>query len=394
MSTRPPRLAALTGLRFVAATGVVLYHYRLIVLHGSGPVYAFTPLNIIAQGHLGVSFFFLLSGFTLLYTYGNYDSPAGLERRHFWQARLARIYPLYLLGLAVGAVPFFWYYSHISPGPWVVFALSLFLLQSWLPSASNTWNSPGWSLSDEAFFYALFPWLRARLLARSTRALLAIMILSWCVLTLLPAFIAAINAAVGGPFGGDAHNFLTREPPLRLPEFVTGVALGVLFARVATGSSSARRPRRWARIATPAAILATMGVLTLPVTSWLPAYIGPYTIADPAFLWLIYAVVRYESLVTRLLSTRVMVLLGEASYALYILHFPLLYIVGAAWTRTPAFPGDNPFFLLAYLAIALGLSIFCYLRIEQPVRRRLLATFAGRHEATASRASWATRISR
>src|ERR1700730_6259159 len=150
-----PQLNALTGSRVVAALWVVGYHY---VNFFAPPDDADdSPLSVAWQrvlnaGPLGVDFFFLLSGFILAYSYTS--SAGGLRgsRASFWVARLARIYPVYLIGVALDVVQFLMR-DQRPPGMIAsAFALPL-LVQAWLPFVidSKAWNPPSWSLSSEAF---------------------------------------------------------------------------------------------------------------------------------------------------------------------------------------------------------------------------------------------------
>lgn len=86
----PARLPALTGLRFFAAFGVLIFHY-------GNPQRWYLPLRVATgRGEMGVVLFFLLSGFVLGYTYFPAARAGTFQRRGFWVARLARIYPVYL----------------------------------------------------------------------------------------------------------------------------------------------------------------------------------------------------------------------------------------------------------------------------------------------------------
>src|SRR6478752_7231975 len=94
----PPRrdtLPALTGLRFVAALLVVLFHYQFLV---PGLAQSAVPgARVIQAGFVGVSIFFVLSGFILAYTYLDPDGTMRSTVSAFWHARFARIYPAYAL---------------------------------------------------------------------------------------------------------------------------------------------------------------------------------------------------------------------------------------------------------------------------------------------------------
>lgn len=174
------RLPALTSLRIFAAMHVVLLHCALVMVRRSADQYinatkhSAAPLhwaafilgrgitNIISAGGWSVSFFFVLSGFILFYNYGD-DRQSPLNATKFWIARFARIYPVYLLGMIV-MTPFLFHRWMVDPR-FVTHKIvtggvvSLTLLQAWFPHYASLWNGPGWSMSVEAFCYALFPLL-------------------------------------------------------------------------------------------------------------------------------------------------------------------------------------------------------------------------------------------
>src|ERR1700722_1689692 len=90
--TKPERLNALTGLRCFAAINIVLFHF-------SNPNW-FGPLApVVNAGYASVSFFILLSGFVLAYNSAERARTGMLYARRFWEARVTRLYPIYLLSL-------------------------------------------------------------------------------------------------------------------------------------------------------------------------------------------------------------------------------------------------------------------------------------------------------
>ncbi len=137
-------LHALTALRFVAAARVVIFH--------TGPRPSGAPnwyVSLIDNGHVGVNLFFLLSGFILTYNYLDDVSFLQRSKRGFWGARLARVYPVYALGLLIWA-PFL--LKNIAAaareGNLLIaevgsLVLAPLLLQSWTPWTAAIWNSPG-----------------------------------------------------------------------------------------------------------------------------------------------------------------------------------------------------------------------------------------------------------
>src|SRR5215210_4372580 len=133
------RLPRLTGLRAVAALVVFAHHVRLVAEWRSG--------EVLEVGYLGVSLFFVLSGFVLAWATRPGDSAARFYRRRF-----ARIYPASVVGIVLAVM--------IDDRPSVAPLLAnLALVQAWIPDLEYSFgvSSPNWSLSCEAFFYAAFP---------------------------------------------------------------------------------------------------------------------------------------------------------------------------------------------------------------------------------------------
>ena len=284
LSDARPRLPALTSLRFFAAFHVVIFHFQAMQIF-IGPAW-FQKLSSI--GYVGVSFFFVLSGFILVYTYAG--RPMILK--NFWRARFARIYPAYAFSLLVTAlfffyavltmnIPFFvWAKAHLK----LASALVLSLLQAWVPPAALTWNAVAWSLSVEAFFYILFPFLLLVLVRRSQPQLLLIAAASWLTslvfsgsyVVLNPDHLSVVNADVLGAFWLNALKF---NPLARLPEFLLGMACGFLFLR----------SRRESKLALP---LVLSGIAAFLVVVYFSAVI-PYPILHTALLAPAFAAIVY-----------------------------------------------------------------------------------------------------
>lgn len=140
-------IRSITGLRAIAALGVYINHF------GNPAWFPNRLSNIQANGSFGVSFFFVLSGFDLALAYdGN-----TIDVRTFYLNRIARIGPTYIVALIIAV-------AYISLSGFTfdhVFMLHFFGLQAWFPTSDSgfAFNSPGWTISVEIFFYALFPLL-------------------------------------------------------------------------------------------------------------------------------------------------------------------------------------------------------------------------------------------
>jgi len=364
LSDARPRLPALTSLRFFAAFHVVIFHFQAMQIF-IGPAW-FQKLSSI--GYVGVSFFFVLSGFILVYTYAG--RPIVLK--NFWRARFARIYPSYAFSLLVTA-PFFFYAVLTMNIPFFVWAkahlklasaLVLSLLQAWVPPAALTWNAVAWSLSVEAFFYVLFPFLLLVLVRRSQPQLLLIAGASWLTslvfsgsyVVLNPDRLSIVNADVLGAFWLNALKF---NPLARLPEFLLGMACGFLFLR----------SRRESKLALP---LVLFGIAALIVVVYFSALI-PYPILHTALLAPAFAAIVYGFALRpnwgAILENRWLVLCGDASYSLYLLHS---MIVGMYFhSPTGQLRYQSPMGILVFVLTAVSISALVYRFIEEPARRKL-----------------------
>lgn len=150
-------LNSLTSLRFFFAFVVFLSHLTFVKTDLAW--YNYLKNNVFFEGYLGVGFFFILSGFVLAL---NYEKKVidnlNFDKKKFYIARIARIYPLHVLTFCV-MLPFFiinvWQgYFH-----WDIAGANLFLLQSYIPLKDFYFsiNNVSWSISTELFFYLMFP---------------------------------------------------------------------------------------------------------------------------------------------------------------------------------------------------------------------------------------------
>ena len=382
-------LRPLAGLRFVAALLVVAFHFLLPRMPGAtGPLGHATTVarNVVAGGFSGVDFFFILSGFILSYSYLDARGRLAVSPRAFWLARVARIYPIYVVAFAAAAIPFLQWGAQGpppcgQPHPIVTGVAGLTLTQGWLPCAANVWNPPAWSLSVEAFFYLLFPtsvFLIGRL---SRRGLLTVVVAMWAALAAvaLAYLVVAPDGAASGPW---YDRFWLRalygNPLARLPEFLMGVALGKLFMpRSADGAIRlARRVgHRWRPGLVGAAAL--LGIVGLLAAGPSPVVLVNEALLDPLFALLIYALAFGEGPLARFFALPLLGLLGEASYALYILHWPLWDWSTRAVERfvDPAVTQSAAFFA-AYLCVAVVVSVLSLRFVERPARAALKRLFA------------------
>jgi peptidoglycan/LPS O-acetylase OafA/YrhL len=366
---RPP-LHALTGVRFFAASYVIVLHTRLgATLSNHGFPLAGT---FFKNGYLAVTLFFMLSGFILAYNYRGQIETRNHAFR-FWEARFARIWPAYLFSLLCSSFPL----ANIPRLPLAM--ATIFMVQSWNPfhpEYSGVWNFVCWSLSVEAFFYLVFPFLQIFLDKLRPAHLL-----------LSGAFIVLFCAVCNTPF----HNMEARytgiffyipAPLIHLPTFIAGVILGNLFLHAGKLSNGLRatgtleQPRqedsasllgRRAGFAyfTWTGLLASLVILSTAAHNWEGLSIA-------SFSALLYGLASERTLLSRFLSTRLLVLGGEISYAMYLLRPPI-----GAWVVAHPALHENRFIDLLYVPlVVVPLSILCFYCIEGPARRALRRFFA------------------
>lgn len=365
-------LEALTSLRFFAAFYVVLFHYTSI------PGSAFEG-QVTRLGYTGVSFFFVLSGFILAHNYHQVDfaKPGALYR--YALARFSRIYPVYLLSLLAG-IPFLLaYLGKAMPGLTTTMAASSLLvaplaLQAWFPGTACSLNCPSWSISVEAFFYLMLPFLVTAIMRNPVKALLATAS-CWLVTTAAYVWVWAIVAPNGslissqpGPTQEIAAQWIKYFPPGRLPEFCLGLVLYALWKE---------QPQRYIPglmicvFLMAATILVTQNSSIpeialhngLTALAWGPLILGAASMKGGA------------------LSLPICEFLGRISYSLYLLHLPIFSAVLAFDKRalgqvlTTHYP-TTLIVLTASLAIVCSAAVFIW--IEEPMRRKISSALGGK----------------
>ncbi len=360
---RPVELKALTGLRFFAALAVLAFHFAT---HGGAGLPEILR-TIMGRGDTGVNFFFVLSGVVLAYSYASRQS----DNRSFWIARVARIYPLYIIAMLLGLPQFLARAGAMERAPAGIVALSeVVMLQAWAPWALDGLNNAGWSLSVEAFFYVLFPWLLPVLARWTVRQLLTRAGAIWIVAVLAQAALLAwqnnsSDAAAQYAIGA----FAAFSPIANLPNFIIGMATGLIFIK--SDAASAASPLR-ATLLEAGLVLAVLGALA---AAFVPTHLLRTGLIAPVFAALMFVFARGRGLLSKLVSTAPMLLLGNASYALYLVQgHTYVYLQQTVLKLVPA--GSLLSMGIAFGAI-LAVSILSYYFIETPARRAIVNALKG-----------------
>jgi peptidoglycan/LPS O-acetylase OafA/YrhL len=347
-------MPALTGIRLPLALWVVTHHI-------SGPGRMFQPVvgasavvsGFVDAAWVALSVFFAISGFVLARRYqAQRWNAAALGR--YAVARFARIYPVYLLSLVI-LLPIIaetLRRDDVSVTQGAGLLLNhLLLLQAWHWPAVD-WNTPAWSLSAEVFFYALAP--LAVQLVRTP---------SW------PRVAAAASLACAVPLLAR----LLIEPPapkalLYLGDFLIGIAAAGAFERLrATG---------WLRVGPWLYGVAAAAGVTLLLGRDL---LGPFIVFDTGVrivsALLVTGLACGGGWLVRILSSPLVLAGGQASYAIYILHIPVVWYYrrwGYDTIGHPVVAG------VGYVLIVMALSLIVARWYEAPANVLVRRWLSGR----------------
>ncbi|MET7364681.1 acyltransferase [Streptomyces sp. NPDC005566] len=344
-------MPSLTGLRFWAALLVVLYHLSRQV--GTVPWVS----EAAWYGRSGVTFFFVLSGFVLAWTYEDNRVPAKV----FLWRRFARIWPMLVLSVFLSVAA--WMAMDHSVSRKAV-AATLFAVHAWIPEPVYYvgGNPAAWSLSDEAWFYLTFPLLLA-LFARRRGTF-------WAGTAVLVSVGAVVLWVASAAMPADIRGWALDYFPLtRSLQFVLGVVAGLAVKR---GWCPPIR-------LIPAVALVVCWHLALvpwhhavPDAQWYSPYAASQLLSAPLFAALICAAARadQEGRPTGL-GGRWSIRLGHWSFAWYLVHeIVIRLLIHIQGRPDPEFVATLTVWLLA-IGLSLALAGLCYEYVERPTERLL-----------------------
>jgi peptidoglycan/LPS O-acetylase OafA/YrhL len=400
-----PDIPALTGLRFYAAFFVLIAHGCAALLNDhetlDGAIYWIRQ----ASG-FGMTLFFVLSGFVIHYNYADLVTGAGVKgiASYLW-ARFARLYPLFLLMMLIYVlvssrnIDYWTGHAERLSSTFRALPYFLFSVQSWfyvvidgnpLLDAIGGASPITWSISAEWFFYFLYLALVWLVLKLRTPPAALLVILLWCLVwTLIAAGLYdrtdRINAWAVAYFGPVADIgerpqdsfvrwLLYFSPYLRLGEFVLGALVAQLYA-----------PLRRVTVSTPENLVGAAGFVAAAASAVAVTYVeyspnvGTTILREtnmnfalaPSAALLIFCAARYRGAIFRPLTCRPVIVLGEASYSIYLVH--LVILTAAVRLLVPAGHGiwyDVAELLLITIVIFL-ISIALYAFYEAPARNLL-----------------------
>ena len=348
-------IPALDGMRAVAVGLVIAYH-----LGYSG----------VAGGYIGVEVFFILSGWLVCALLMNEQQrTGGIALAGFWVRRARRLLPA-MVAVIAGTLLVA---TIVDPGglaelrTQAVAAVSYHLNWRLVLDQQSYFEAAGgpsalehlWSLSIEEQFYLLFPLLATFVLARRARV-------SAVRLVLLLALLSTVLRFVLYEPGADPSRVYFGTDT-RLSGLLLGVAVGMFW------TPNRLRPHASRRFTLTLDLVALGGAL---VIAWYafgldehraPAFRGGFTAVQLATVAVLaVAVYPAPTVSARLLSTSPLRWVGQRSYGIYLIHWPVIVFLSAAPGEQP----EDPLGVAVQLGLVLGLAALSYRCLEQPVRAR------------------------
>jgi len=345
------RLDQLTFTRFIAALSVVLFH-------GGRDLGILKYLPMLSSGPTAVSYFYVLSGFVMALVY--YRPGKSFQVKDYWLARFSRIYPVYIFSFALTCIYYLNILSKIKADKiWA----NVLLYQAWFAEYSQTFNIAAWSLSVEVFFYIIFPLVMISVIHLSTRTILWTSLGFW-------ALSQVIHAALFTQYMPEMRETLGYSPIFHLNAFLLGVSGGIWYL-----TSNTQQLRQ--RINTILLIGAFSIVLVLlslrDLTHLLPrTFSMDNGLLAPFFLIIILTLAVDTTPLSKWMSHPWLVTLGDASYALYILHVPVRWLVERFIQSLGVSIPHNTMYGI-YIPFIITLSVFVFKYIERPARDWLRA---------------------
>lgn len=337
------RLEQLTFTRFLAAILIVVFHYGKNVF----------PFNygsidfLFKQANIGVSYFFILSGFVMIIAYGNKDK---IEFGDYIKKRFARIYPVYFLAILVLLSYFFVLAITVD---YKGLILNITLFQSWIPGFALSFNSPGWSLAVEMFFYISFPFLFNLFYKKYSLKKLIVPVFVFFIGSQI-ALHVLIHSSFYNGFPSKSHDLIFYFPLMHFSEFLIGNLAGLFFLK-------GIKVRNYDL---PIIVLILFVSVLLKINIGINFHNGMLAFI---FVPLIILISANNGFLTRLSNKKSLVFLGEISYGIYILQMPVYLWIGGIMKYLNI--NNSIVIFYTYLMVLIFLSAISFKFFETPLRK-------------------------
>ncbi|CAN0628007.1 exopolysaccharide production protein ExoZ [Burkholderia multivorans] len=317
----------------------------------------------------GVSLFFVLSGFILFHVYG--ETVENGRMSQFFLARFARVWPMHIATVFMFMVLM---KPHFRLPEWSIVLSNITLVQSWipLPRYNFSFNGVAWSISAEFAFYLLFPFLASNFSK------------TWYWKWMISAVVVVLTIALCQIYGVNSYDptvndvstftLLYTNPVARVMEFISGMVAYLIFKKISQ--------RNFDALVATIIEVALIAAISAVIVYWRPIYDAASHVSRAFADWqkfcglfplysaliLMFAVGRGR--VSVFMKNRIFVYLGEASFAVYMVH----QIINNFWVNH--FQGmmrsNMAVFFISYLIVAMVVAVMGYQFIERPSRKFIL----------------------
>lgn len=347
-------------LRFSAAVIVILYHNK-----NSSKFLQEAP-SILTAGPQMVTFFFVLSGFSLVLAYGNKKE---FNTKIYLLKRLVRIAPIYFVALFMSVI-LIGMSGKFDP---IAFTLNLFFLQSWIPPYPLTINGSGWFLSDLIFFYISFPIILIYLKKYSSKPIVILFsaILLW--ITTQIVLLILLNGQFYRGFPSVSHDLIHYFPLSHFCSFL----LGASGAYVLTTNKQCFSPYRKHKVFLILSFF--LFILIIENQSFINELLHvklPYRVSfyAPLFLLFISSLYLLNNKKSISIPVKSITILGEISFSMYIMQSPVSRVTFHFLKR---FNLSNEYNILIFISILIVISVFLFFLIERPIKERFFQNGTG-----------------
>ncbi|MBD0726572.1 hypothetical protein B6A10_15470 [Flavobacterium sp. L1I52] len=352
------RIEQLTFTRFLAATSIVIFHYGVKCYPFNNNEIAF----IFKSADVGVSYFFILSGFVMMLAYGN--RPV-ISVREYLINRLARIYPVYFFASLLMLL------TQLRTNNLDVKGLffNLFMIQAWFPDKVLSFNPPAWSLAVEFVFYLIFPFVFNQLFKKiALNRIVVFVVLFWIFSQLIFHTLYPLSEFQEWTV---LKAILKYNPLMHLNEFLIGNLAGLCFIQ--------KFKSKKANYDFLILLFAALVLLALKFPMGFYFHNGLLAIL---FIPLIIFLSLNNGLITRLFQEKKLVFLGEISYGIYILQHPVYSLISAYSVNKYLNISEPTIVFLIRFIILLILASLSYLFLEKPIQMVVRKTTRVKTEIT------------
>lgn len=274
--------------------------------------------------------------------------------KQYFINRFARVYPLYIFAIVL--ILFIKFFRLININELI---LNVTMLQSWVPNMALTLNYPGWSLSVELFFYICFPLIFKYLRNKSFNFSAVIILLFWITSQIFYQLIALDKIGIPVYSIKDVQ----YQPVFHLNEFLVGILTGLWFIK----SSKQYTSNFTNTCLVVLLIIVLIFLLKKPID--LSYHNGLLAII---FAPLIFLISTNKGVISIFFSSKVFVYLGEISYGIYLLQYPIWKALSdyrlEKYFGITSNQSDNTLVFLLRLTVLILLAAFSFKFIESPMR--------------------------